>query len=57
MTFIVNQDGSVYERNWGEKTSRMGRRMKEYNPDNDWKLVQEDGILSAASEKVTPYTP
>jgi hypothetical protein len=35
----------------------MGRRMKEYNPDNDWKLVQEDGILSAASEKVTPYTP
>jgi hypothetical protein len=54
MTFIVNQDGNVYERNLGEKTSRIARRMKEYNPDNDWKLAQDEGILSAASEKTTP---
>jgi hypothetical protein len=54
MTFIVNQDGNVYERNLGEKTSRLARRMKAYNPDNDWKPVQDEGILSAASEKITP---
>jgi hypothetical protein len=51
MTFIVNQDGNVYERNFGEKTSRIARRMKEYNPDGDWKLVQDEGILSAAFEE------
>jgi hypothetical protein len=50
MTFIVNQDGNVYERNLGERTSRMARRMKEYNPDGNWKLVQDQGVLSAAFE-------
>ncbi len=33
MTFIVNQDGKVYQRNLGEKTSRIAGAMKEYNPD------------------------
>jgi hypothetical protein len=50
MTFIVNQDGNVYERDLGEKTARLARRMKEYNPDGNWKLVQDEGLLSAASE-------
>ena len=35
MTFIVNQDGKVFERNLGEKTSRIAGAMKEYNPDTD----------------------
>jgi hypothetical protein len=26
MTFIVNQDGKVYQRNFGEKTSRIAGR-------------------------------
>jgi Protein of unknown function (DUF2950) len=50
MTFMVNQDGKVYERNLGEKTSYIARRMKEYNPAGDWKLVQDEGILSVASQ-------
>lgn len=54
MTFIVNQDGKVYERNFGEKTSRAARRMKEFNPDDRWKPVDDEGILSAASEKAEP---
>ena len=49
MTFMVNQDGQVYERNFGEKTSRIARKMKEYNPDGYWKLAQDEGILSMAS--------
>jgi hypothetical protein len=51
MTFIVNQDGKVYQRNLGEKTSRVAAAMKEYNPDREWTLVPDEGVLSAVSEK------
>jgi hypothetical protein len=51
MTFIVNQDGKVYQRNLGEDTARIAGTMKEYNPDSDWTLVPDDGVISAASEK------
>jgi len=51
MTFIVNQDGKVYQQDLGEKTSRIVGAMKEYNPDSEWTLVPDEGILSAASEK------
>ncbi|HEV2691736.1 MAG TPA: DUF2950 domain-containing protein [Verrucomicrobiae bacterium] len=51
MTFIVNQDGKVYQQNLGEKTWRMARAIKEYNPDSEWTLVQEEGVTSAAFEK------
>ena len=51
MTFIVNQDGKVYQRNLGEKTSRIAGAMKEYNPDSHWTLVQDDGVPNAVSEK------
>ena len=51
MTFIVGQDGNVFQQNLGEKTSRIAGAMKEYNPDSDWTLVPDEGIMSAASEK------
>jgi hypothetical protein len=51
MTFIVNQDGKVFQRNLGEKTSRIAGAMKEYNPNSEWTLVQDEGVLSAVSEK------
>jgi hypothetical protein len=51
MTFIVNQDGKVYQRNLGEKTSRIAGAMKEYNPDSEWTLVPDEGVLNAVSEK------
>jgi len=51
MTFIVGQDGKVFQQNLGEKTSRIAGTMKEYNPDSDWTLVPDEGVLSAASEK------
>jgi hypothetical protein len=51
MTFIVNQDGKVFQRNFGEKTSRIAGAMKEYNPDSEWTLVPDVGVLSAVSEK------
>jgi hypothetical protein len=41
MTFIVNQDNKVFQRNFGEITFRIVRAMKEYNPDSEWTLVQD----------------
>ncbi len=51
MTFIVNQDGKVYQRDFGGQTARIAPTLVEYNPDNSWTLVSDEGILSAASEK------
>jgi hypothetical protein len=51
MTFSVNQDGKVFQRNLGEKTYRIARAMKEYNPDGEWTLVPDEGVPSAVSEK------
>jgi Protein of unknown function (DUF2950) len=51
MTFIVNQDGKVFQQNLGEKTSRLAGAMKEYNPDSNWTLVQDGGASDAALEK------
>ena len=45
MTFIVGPDGKVYQRDFGGKTPRI----KEFNPDKDWTLVQDQGIPYAAS--------
>jgi Protein of unknown function (DUF2950) len=51
MTFIVNQDGKVYQRNFEEKTSEIAGAMKEYNPNRDWSLVTDQGVFNAVSEK------
>jgi hypothetical protein len=45
MTFIVNQDGKIYQRNLGEKTAKCAGSMKAYNPDSEWTLVQDQGIF------------
>ncbi len=51
MTFIVNQDGQVWQRNFGAKTTRLARSLTAYNPDTNWTLVADQGVLTAASEK------
>jgi hypothetical protein len=51
MTFIVNQDGKIYQRNLGEDTARIARATREYNPDADWTLTRDEGVTSAVSEK------
>lgn len=40
MTFIVNEDGVVYERDLGNKTDVLAKAMKEYNPDSKWKKAE-----------------
>jgi hypothetical protein len=37
MTFIVNQQGRVYQRDLGAKTSKIVRKMTDYDPATDWR--------------------
>lgn len=41
MTFVVNQQGRVYEKNLGPETASIAGAIDEYNPDPTWSLVQE----------------
>jgi hypothetical protein len=36
MTFIVNHDGKVFQKNLGSNTASIAKGMKEYNPDKTW---------------------
>lgn len=36
MTFIVNHDGVVYQKDLGRETARIAARMSEFNPDKTW---------------------
>jgi hypothetical protein len=39
MTFIVNHQGKVYQKDLGPDTLNIVGRMTEYNPDSGWTLV------------------
>jgi hypothetical protein len=41
MTFIVNQQGKVYQKNLGPDTAKIVREMRSYNPDTTWTHVKE----------------
>ncbi len=41
MTFIVNQQGKVYQKNLGPNTMKVAREMRLYNPDKTWTPVKE----------------
>jgi hypothetical protein len=41
MTFIVNQQGRVYQKDLGEKTGGIAENMKAYDPDPTWKVSKE----------------
>src|ERR1700688_61940 len=40
MTFIVNEDGVVYQRDLGNKTDVLAKAMKEYSPDSKWQKAE-----------------
>jgi hypothetical protein len=42
MTFIVNQDGVVYEKDLGPSTRTVAKAMTRFNPDKTWRVAPED---------------
>jgi hypothetical protein len=51
-TFVVNQDGVVYEKDLAAGTKSAGNTLKSYNPDKTWmEAPQEDMQLGATAPK------
>ena len=40
MTFIVNQQGKVYQKNLGEKTVELAKKIEAYDPGETWKPAE-----------------
>ena len=40
MTFVINQQGRVYQKDLGPDTAILASSMTEYNPDPIWKLLE-----------------
>jgi hypothetical protein len=41
MTFIVNQQGKVYQKDLGPNTGKLAAKMKTYDPDPTWQVSQD----------------
>jgi hypothetical protein len=41
MTFIVNHDGVVYQKDLGKETVKIARAMTKFDPDQTWEKVEE----------------
>ena len=40
MTFIVNHDGVVYQKDLGKNTAKTAKEIKTFDPDKTWKKVE-----------------
>jgi hypothetical protein len=40
MTFVVNHDGVVYEKDLGKETWKIASAMIKYDPDQTWKKAE-----------------
>jgi hypothetical protein len=40
MTFVVNYAGKVYQKDLGERTAAIAKRMTSFGPDQTWKKVE-----------------
>jgi hypothetical protein len=40
MTFTVNQQGKIYQKNLGPKTVKLAQAMTAYDPDDTWTPAQ-----------------
>jgi hypothetical protein len=56
MSFIVSEDGAVYQKDLGKKTEVLAKSMKEFNPDSSWQkseVQQEEQQEETAGEQKT----
>lgn len=44
VTFVVNHDGDVYEKDLGENTKRIAPRMTAFDPDTTWRKVADTQV-------------
>jgi hypothetical protein len=46
MTFIVNHDGVVYQKDLGRDTTKLAARIQTFNPDESWTKVSSESLVS-----------
>ena len=51
MTFVVNEDGVVYQKDLGKKTEALAKSMKEYNANSTWQKAEEKQVETAGEQK------
>ncbi len=51
MTFIVGEDGVVYQKDLGKKTEVLAKAMKEYNPSSGWQKAEEQPEAVGGEQK------
>src|SRR5580658_11031602 len=51
MTFIVGEDGVVYQKDLGKKTEAAAKAMKEFNPNAGWQKAEEQPEETASEQK------
>ena len=52
MTFIVSEDGVVYQKDLGRKTDVLAKAMKEYNPNSSWQKAEDQQEETAGEQKI-----
>ena len=50
MTFMVNHDGVLYEKDLGPETAAIAQRMTKFDPDSTWKRVDEKMIAGTTAQ-------
>jgi len=53
MTFIVDGDGVVYQKDLRQKTDVLAKAMTEYNPDSSWQKVEAEREAAADDQKTS----
>jgi len=48
MTFMVNQDGVVWERDLGEKSAELAAAIQKFTPDNSWTPIPAETDSASA---------
>jgi Protein of unknown function (DUF2950) len=51
MTFVVNENGVVYQKDLGRKTDTLAKALKEYNPDSSWQKAEDQQEETAGDQK------
>jgi hypothetical protein len=55
MTFIVNQQDIIYQKDLGPDTAKIAGTMVKYDPDKTWKKVEKESLVASESlEKDAP---
>jgi len=40
MTFVINQDGTLYQKDLGRDTAKLAEELSQYDPDKTWGKVE-----------------